>query len=87
MRTVCTSCPDFDPSDPHNFGARHVLCAACRARVEHPSTPPPPTVFCLLVEYPLTGNMHVMTFGSSFDRALQMVMLSSQPVVMKTKDF
>lgn len=30
---ICAWCPDFDPRDPINKGASHVLCAACAAKI------------------------------------------------------
>jgi hypothetical protein len=44
-------------------------------------------VFCLFVEYPATGYVHVETFDSAFLRALMMITLSPQPVVMSTRDY
>jgi hypothetical protein len=44
-------------------------------------------IFCLFVEYPATGYVHVETFDSAFERALKMITLSAQPVVLSTRDY
>lgn len=51
-------------------------------------TPPdqPPHNFLLIVEIPATGYTKVLSFETRFDRALQMLALSAQPVVLHTRD-
>ena len=44
-------------------------------------------VYALYLSYPLTGHTTVLTFASAFDRALEMIALSAQPVVMRMKDY
>jgi len=43
-------------------------------------------IFCLFVTY-ASGHVSVLTFDSQFDRALQMVMLSAQPVTLRCVDY
>lgn len=44
-------------------------------------------IFALFLSYPLTGHTTVLTFASQFERALEMITLSAQPVVMRTVDY
>jgi hypothetical protein len=44
-------------------------------------------VYALFLSYPLTGHTTVLTFASRFDRAMHMLLLQPQPVVMRTQDY
>ena len=45
------------------------------------------TVFALLVEYPATGYVSVRTYPTAFARALDVIVLSPQPLVLTLKDY
>lgn len=47
----------------------------------------PPGVYALFVEYPKTGHVTVLTFHSPFLRAIEMIALASQPVVLTPRDY
>lgn len=40
-------------------------------------------IYALYVFYPATGRTSVLTFASAFDRALQLITLSAQPVRLR----
>lgn len=44
-------------------------------------------VFTLFVSYQRTGHTTVLTFKSQFDRALEMIARSAQPVVLTMRDY
>ena len=48
---------------------------------------PTPSVFALFVENPATGYQQVLTFSSRFDRALRVIALSAQPLILRTADY
>jgi hypothetical protein len=68
------------------FLAAEVIPYASVEIIPAPSTGPF-SVFALFIENPKTGYTTVMTFPSRFDRALHMITLSSQPLVLKTADY
>ena len=34
MTRVCAYCPTFDPRNPDNRGATHVICPTCQRRID-----------------------------------------------------
>ncbi len=44
------------------------------------------TVFAIFVTYP-TGYVHVETFPTGFDRALAVIRLARQPVLLRIADY
>lgn len=44
-------------------------------------------IYALLLDYPLTGHTTVRTYATAFDRALEMILLRDQPVVLRTVDY
>jgi hypothetical protein len=43
-------------------------------------------IYCLTITY-ATGHVSVRTYPTAFDRALEVIALSSQPVVLRTRDY
>jgi hypothetical protein len=43
-------------------------------------------VFCLFVTFP-SGYLSVRTFATAFERALEVILLSSQPLILRTQDY
>jgi hypothetical protein len=44
-------------------------------------------IFCLFIEHAATGYVSVRTYPTAFDRALEMILLSAQPVILRTAEY
>lgn len=88
--TQCSWClatiVDGDPSLPLSHGC----CPACVAQLafdEEPVVPRTVGVYALFIENPATGYLSIQTYPTSFARALQIITLSAQPLILSTKDY
>lgn len=46
-----------------------------------------PHTFLLFINDPATGYVQTLSFPTAFDRALLMITLSAQPLVLRTADY
>ena len=48
---------------------------------------PPASIFALYITFPATGYVHVETFPTAFDRALDVLTLAVAPVILRLVDY